>query len=217
MELFPSDKIRATFQTSKWVALGLFIVWLLRETILHAFFSWFNDKLVQWIGHINIVSVIIKWTGDNPIQFLIILGVSYCLFIIIGAQLFPFYPLGMVPLKKASQRLYGQLRSDPDTVKYFDSLAAREAWEKGRDEELNLLGGHFAFNTSIDIYGRRHDFTNLEKIDKYLFNESVIKDGASALWRFGYREPEFIDLTIKKRDLRKAINEIIAYMRGAWK
>jgi hypothetical protein len=131
----------------------------------------------------------IRWTGDHPIEFLILLGVGYCLFVLSGAQIFPFHPWGMISLTQACQNLYVRLRSDPLTAKYFDNLAAREAWEKGRDEELNLLGGHFVFNTDIDIYGKRHDFTNFEKIDKDLFNESVIKGGASALWRFGYKQP----------------------------
>jgi hypothetical protein len=57
MELFPSEKIRAKFQQSKWIAVGIFVGRFLRETVLHAFFSWFNDKLAQWIGPMNIVGL----------------------------------------------------------------------------------------------------------------------------------------------------------------
>jgi len=120
----------------------------------------------------------------------------------------------MMPLNEACKILYKELRSDPRAKKYFDSLIAREIHSGGEEEELNLFGMHFEH--VIDIYGKRTAFTNWEKISKKEFKMGEIKGGALALYRFGNygtQDPEFIDLAIKRNKLRKAINEIMSYIK----
>ncbi len=219
MELFPScDKIWAKTRTSIPLAVVFLIIWLVIETTKHRILSWINEQLDRGAGPmIHFLGTIIKWLADNPVSFFVILVAAYCLFVIIGAQLSSFqWPRGYTLLSEAAKKLYKELREDFRTVKYFDSLAMRDARSAGQQEELNLLGAHFIQVT--DIFGKRTSFANLERISKDVFGESVIKDGASALYPFGYYEnrlePEFIGLSIKKCELRKAIKEIKAYIQG---
>lgn len=91
MELFPPlAKIweRAKSPKGIIVAIVLLLLLLLSELIKHALYGWLNDLLVHKAGSImHTVGSFIKWTGNNQITFILILGFIYCLFIILGAQL----------------------------------------------------------------------------------------------------------------------------------
>jgi hypothetical protein len=86
MEFFPSlDKVLFVFRKSIWIGLALLVLWLLWEAALHAFFAWFNEQLARRVG--PMIATIIVWTKNHPIQFLLLIMVFYCFFVIIGAQL----------------------------------------------------------------------------------------------------------------------------------
>ena len=124
----------------------------------------------------------------------------------------------MIQLNEACKILYNELRNDPRTVKYFNSLISRNVSAGGEEEELNLLGMHFM--QVSDIYGKRTSFANLEIICKEEFSKGNIKDGARTLYRFGIygkQDPEFIELAIKKRELKKAIEKIKSYIKDQFK
>jgi hypothetical protein len=87
MEFFPSpDKVWFAFRKSIWIGLGLLVVWVLWEAALHAFFKWFNEQLTRRVGPMT--ATIIKWTKNHPLYFLMAIMITYCFFVIVGAQLF---------------------------------------------------------------------------------------------------------------------------------
>jgi hypothetical protein len=210
MELFPSDKIRAKFKSAKWPALALLVGWFLWEALLHAIFSWFNEHMAKWLGHMNVFGTIIKWTGDNPILFLISLGVSYCLFVIIGAQITPFHwPWGMIPLKEAAQNLYDKLITS-NMADNFTHLFVNPA--ESHNEVLNSLGDFLA-NENISIYGKPRHSTKMIEIKnlQQKLGDMEFRDGATCLC-FLHKSEAFTDLHIKKNDAIKASGRVMDKM-----
>jgi hypothetical protein len=61
------------------------ILWLIEETSKHRIFSWLNEEVDRRAG--PMIERAIKWLTDNPISFFEIVGVAYCVIVIIGAQL----------------------------------------------------------------------------------------------------------------------------------
>jgi len=228
MELFPPfGEIWEKAKSSWRVALTLFVGWFLYEVIIHAFFSWFNEHLWQWLGHMNITSIIIRWTGDNPIQFLIILAVFYCLFVIIGAQFKKTVPSEPIAEKEPIK---------PEKLEN-DFMSLKEACDRLIEEKYNIFGPSISdafdklypnkqylecarYFAEVDtIYGNSPSqfFKEHRPIsnDKFTLGYIKFEQGELVLYGPGNyvgKTPEYIALAIKATNLIQDIKAIIESM-----
>ncbi|MGP8107253.1 MAG: hypothetical protein ACLQLE_15350 [Desulfobaccales bacterium] len=111
MAFFPSG-IWIAFKKSKWYGLAILIAWVIYEAILHAIFSWFNGQIAGLVWLMNIIETILKWTANNAIEFLIMLGIAYCLIVIIGAQ-----------LSKEPETIAGEEPAEPESLPVLEILS----------------------------------------------------------------------------------------------
>jgi hypothetical protein len=117
------------------------------------------------------------------------------------SSLINWLPFGMIPLADAAHIAYRELG---DTL-WREAVLKFENTAEGR---LNYLGTGIA--AEVPIFGRKHPFKDLHQVPKEELGGGSIGDGATSLKRHGEQTPQYVGLTLKRRDLRKAIKR----MRG---
>ena len=79
-----------------------------------------------------------------------------------------------------------------------------------RNEAWNVMADHFAYNSSIKIYGKDKYSAELREISKDEFSSLHFVDEASFLCTLGSKDPKYTDISVRKDEVEKAIEEIIA-------
>jgi len=125
-----------------------------------------------------------------------------------------------MPLKEAAQRLYEELEETESGRKFIGEhmkplIPLIKGQEETSESVLNFLAEHFV-QTSIALYGKTPPSNVLREIDKIIFKvvTSKFKEGASVLYLYDKNEPAYIDLSVKRSEVRGAIKEIKAYIEA---
>lgn len=108
----------------------------------------------------------------------------------------------MMPLPEANRVVYDALRQTAIRRfidKNFDSV----------DRKLRVVANYIA-NTEIPLFGREPAGAGLVPIDKAILKTGAFHGGGSEFKQHGSHEPIYVDVVIKRGDLRKAIRELIA-------
>ncbi len=123
-----------------------------------------------------------------------------------------------MPLKDAARRLYEELEENETGRKFIVEhiktiVPLVKGPEKSQDAVLNFLAEHFV-QTSIALYGKEPPSTVLRKINKNIFKivSAKFREGASVVYLYDKKEPAYIDLSVRRSEVRGAIEEIKAYI-----
>jgi hypothetical protein len=89
MQFVPLKRLKekAKNKTSRWLLVLFGALWFLVEgTTEHSFFALVNEKYNPLKFLMREAAPAVSWAGSNPILFAVVLGVSYCLAVILWAQ-----------------------------------------------------------------------------------------------------------------------------------
>ena len=126
-----------------------------------------------------------------------------------------------VPLKKLIRKIYEELEETAQGRKFIEKYimaiipSIRKNDQSHQESVVNFIAEYF-IKSSVSIYGKTPPSTNLRKIDKSIFKFiHSFNNEASTLTFSDEIFPTFIDLSIKKSELNKAIKEIISLANNA--
>jgi hypothetical protein len=115
---------------------------------------------------------------------------------------FAYLPVGRISLAVAARIAYERLRGT-----LWGKAAERLSLPAGSPEGI-LEYMATAISKEAVIYGCRPPSTKLEPIDEKEFQHGNITDGGKALNYFGEKSYRYTDLSIGRRELRKAIKRM---------
>jgi hypothetical protein len=70
-----------------WEAATAFLLWLVIETTKHRLFTWLNSRIDRESDAvIRLLRVVVSWIVVHPIEFALVIATSYCLIVVINAQ-----------------------------------------------------------------------------------------------------------------------------------
>jgi len=108
-----------------------------------------------------------------------------------------FGKIGFMPLSEAARVAFEEL---PDTI----WRVAATRWEDTPEGRLDWVATRLSLD--IPIYGRVPPSQRLELIPKQEIRSGSISEGATSLQHWGDAVPSYVDLAIKRRDLRPLID-----------
>jgi hypothetical protein len=108
----------------------------------------------------------------------------------------------MMPLSEAALRLYEVSRHS------FLANFMEKHLSDTDSQMLNVFAAYIA-QTKIPLFGKHPPSTVFEAVDKRLFPSTRFVGGGRELrYHTGQAKPEYVELSIRRKDLRKAIAEV---------
>jgi hypothetical protein len=82
------------------------------------------------------------------------------------------------------------------------------------DQQLSMIAMYIA-HTNAPILGKKPPSRTLEELPKSIKNRMRFASFASELWLHGSKVPEYVSISMRKRDVLKALKEIATWDAGA--
>ena len=125
------------------------------------------------------------------------IGATCLIYAISGSAIIPGW---RIPLRQAAQRAYEALRNT-EHGRMADSFQ-----NEGPDGPLSYFA--IAISREVPVYGKFPPSTRYEVIPEIEFRRCTFEHGGEALKRFQGDTPLYVDLTVTRLGLRKAIKRL---------